>query len=136
MRKPSPKLGAIAVVYHDEKFLLVQRSKEPNAGTWGFPGGHVELGETGLQAAARELHEETGVIAAALHYLTNVDAIVRDEAGHITSHYLLAVVLCQYESGAPVAADDAADAQWFTPAQAAQLYQSPSVQEVIDLVLA
>lgn len=136
MSKPVPKLGAIAVVYHDGRFLLVKRRKAPNAGTWGFPGGHVELGETGLAAAVRELHEETGVIAVADDYLTNVDAITRDAAGNVAFHYLLAVVRCNYESGTPVAADDADDAGWFTPAQAAELNQSPSVQSVIDMVTA
>ena len=134
MSKPVPKLGAIAVVYHEGRFLLVKRRKEPNAGTWGFPGGHVELGETGLEAAVRELQEETGVIATADHYLTNVDAITKDAAGDIVFHYLLAVVRCTYESGTPVAADDADDADWFAPAQATVLKQSPSVQAIIDMV--
>ncbi|MEM9787303.1 MAG: NUDIX domain-containing protein, partial [Pseudomonadota bacterium] len=40
----SPKLGAIAVVFHDGRFLLVKRKNAPNADTWGFPGGHVDLG--------------------------------------------------------------------------------------------
>ena len=28
--------------------------------TWAIPGGAMELGETSLQAAVREFHEETG----------------------------------------------------------------------------
>lgn len=129
-----PKLGAIAVVRHEGRFLLVKRAKEPNADTWGFPGGHVELGETALSAAVRELHEETGVIGTAVRYLTNIDAIAHDASGVVRYHYLLAAVLCRYESGTPVAADDAADAGWFTCNEIAALHQSPNVQTVIDLV--
>ncbi|PJI84679.1 ADP-ribose pyrophosphatase YjhB (NUDIX family) [Yoonia maricola] len=130
-----PKLGAIAVVQHEERFLLVKRKKEPNAKTWGFPGGHVELGETALEAAVRELAEETGVVGRAERYLTNVDAITRDDDGEILFHYLLAVVICTYQSGAPVAADDVSDAGWFTPDQAAKLKQSPNLQQIIAQVV-
>ena len=127
-----PKLGAIAVVHHQGRFLLVKRKKEPNANTWGFPGGHVELGETALEAAVRELAEETGVIGKAERYLTNVDAITRDANGTIQFHYLLAVVICTYHSGRPVAADDVSDAGWFTAEEAARLDQSPNLQTLLN----
>lgn len=39
--------------------LLVRRSDN---GTWAFPGGSVEPGETGTEAALRELAEETGLV--------------------------------------------------------------------------
>ncbi|MEP3348106.1 MAG: NUDIX hydrolase [Litoreibacter sp.] len=110
--QPRPKLGAIAVVIHDDHVLLVQRRNPPNAGQWGFPGGHVELGETALQAATRELLEETGVVATADAYLTNVDVIIRGPDGAVQHHYLLAAVQCTYVSGAPKADDDAMDAAW------------------------
>ncbi len=111
-----PVLGTIAVVCchldGEDQVILVQRGKEPNAGWWGFPGGHVEMGETALQAAARELLEETGVIARPLEYLTNVDAISRNAAGTAQRQYLLTVVLCEYISGKPVPDDDAEQAEW------------------------
>lgn len=129
-----PKLGAIAVVHHEGRFLLVKRKKDPNANTWGFPGGHVELGETALEAASRELTEETGVIAIAERYLTNVDVITHDTDGSVQFHYLLAVVICTYQSGTPVAADDVSDAGWFTPQQAATLQQSPNLQTIITQI--
>ncbi len=109
-----PLVGAIAVVCHLDRVILVQRGKAPSAGMWGFPGGHVELGETALQAAARELLEETGVTARPLEYLTNIDVILRDDAGQIERQYLLVAVLCEYQSGTPLPADDAEQAQWLT----------------------
>nr|WP_193748222.1 NUDIX hydrolase [Leisingera sp. ANG-M1] len=113
---PRPVLGTIAVVcrHHggQDQVILVQRGKEPNAGWWGFPGGHVEMGETALQAAARELLEETGVAARPLEYLTNVDVISRDVSGQVKRQYLLTVVLCEHISGAPVPDDDAEQAEW------------------------
>jgi hypothetical protein len=57
-----PKLGVSASVWRDGRVLLVQRAKPP-VGIWAFPGGHVEPGERLEEAAARELHEETGLTA-------------------------------------------------------------------------
>lgn len=108
-----PRLGAIAVVLRRGQVLLVQRGKAPDEGLWGFPGGHVEWGETAIDAALRELAEETGVTARALGYLTNVDVVRRDAAGTVAGHYLLAAVLCEYRAGRARAADDARDARWF-----------------------
>ena len=129
-----PKLGAIAVVHHGGRVLLVKRRNAPNANTWGFPGGHVDLGETALDAAARELTEETGVIGTPVGYLTNIDVITKDATGNVLFHYLLAVVACRYESGTPVAADDVSGADWFTRDEAALLDQSPNVTAILDLI--
>lgn len=116
-----PVLGTIAVVCRhsggQDQVILVQRGKEPNAGWWGFPGGHVEMGETALQAAARELMEETGVTARPLEYLTNVDVISRDASCMAQRQYLLTVVLCEYLSGEPVPDDDAEKAEWIPIAE-------------------
>ena len=108
----APKVSALAVTLRADQVLLVRRKNEPDAGLWGFPGGHVDLGETALFAAARELREETSVIGRPLQYLTNLDVIVRDKYGVITFHFLLAAVLCKYISGEPKADDDVSEAAW------------------------
>ncbi|MCR9124524.1 MAG: NUDIX hydrolase [Rhodobacteraceae bacterium] len=131
-----PKLGAIAIVLRDGDVLLARRGKMPDAGLWGFPGGHVELGETALAAAARELREETGIVAEPLGYLTNIDVLQRDaETGAVTVHFLLAAVLCDWRSGVPRAADDVTDAAWVPVARVAS-GDLPMSARVHDLVRA
>lgn len=53
--------SAGAVVYHQgpqgREYLLLRYG----AGHWGFPKGHVEPGENDVQAAQRELEEETAI---------------------------------------------------------------------------
>jgi 8-oxo-dGTP pyrophosphatase MutT (NUDIX family) len=44
-----------------EEFLIQQRTKEPMFGLWGFMSGKVRKFETSLEAAKRELDEETGL---------------------------------------------------------------------------
>ncbi len=132
-RTVRPTLGAIAVVIRADQVLLVRRRKEPDAGKWGFPGGHVEPGETALAAAARELAEETSVRASPQRYLTNVDVVIHDDAGVLLFHYLLAAVLCRYEAGRPIAADDVSDARWCDIADIGTLPTSAHVQEVVAM---
>lgn len=133
----NPRLAALAVVIRDGHVLLVRRRNPPDAGLWGFPGGHVEPGETALAAAARELAEETGVTARPLAYLDNVDVIERDADGTLRFHFLLAAVLCDYLDGLPVAADDALEAAWVSvdKALSGALPMSGAVDRVIRRAL-
>ncbi len=109
-----PRLGAIAVVRRGDQVLLAQRSKGGYIGRWGFPGGHVERGETVIEAAMRELREETGVTAEPKGVLTVLDEIGRNDAGEVQWHYVLVAVLADWRLGEAVAADDAADVRWVT----------------------
>ncbi len=118
---------------HQGNVLLVQRSKQPDAGLWGFPGGHVEWGETVLHAAQRELREETSIIAEPRHFLDNLELLRRDAQGTVLSHYLLVGVSCAYLSGEPVAGDDARDARWF-PVDQIRQDKLPMSERVIDLL--
>ncbi|MFS4582010.1 NUDIX hydrolase [Phaeobacter sp. C3_T13_0] len=133
-----PVLGALAVVCHPrsggDQVILVQRKSPPNAGWWGFPGGHVELGETAMQAAARELEEETGVITAPREVLTHVDVMLRDDAGVVQRQYLLIAVLCDYISGQPTPDDDALQAEWVAVADLTAGFGNTPDRMLIDQV--
>jgi len=55
----------VYVVRGESELLLLERAREPMAGTWQPVFGHVEEGETSAAAAARELREETGLAEGA-----------------------------------------------------------------------
>lgn len=59
-----PKVAVCLMIRRDDgKQLLQQRLKQPFYGYWGRPTGKIRWGETILEAAARELMEETGLEA-------------------------------------------------------------------------
>ena len=57
----NPKPTATLICPQNGKILLVQRAYEPGKGEWGLPGGFLELGETLVEGAKRELKEETNL---------------------------------------------------------------------------
>ncbi len=114
MNAVRPIPAVLALVVRDCHVLLVRRANPPDQGLWGLPCGRMELGETHLEAALRELEEETGLQADAPRLLTVLDFIEHDQAGALAHHFAMIVVLCRWRSGEAVAADDALEARWFS----------------------
>ena len=46
-----------AIIFNEDKVLVVKQT----SGFYGFPKGHVEIGETEKETAIREVKEETGL---------------------------------------------------------------------------
>lgn len=94
------------------RVLLVERGRAPYAGLLAFPGGYVDVDEDLVDAAARELREETGVRLdpAQLRQLGAYGRPDRDPRGRTVSIAFVARVDSEV---AATAADDAADAGWY-----------------------
>ena len=57
-----PMIVVTCFVANEDRLLWVQRGIEPQRGRWAIPGGFMEQGECLAEAAARELHEEAGIL--------------------------------------------------------------------------
>ncbi len=114
-KKPSLTADICIITKEEEKkLLLIRRGNHPDLGKWALPGGFSEAGERIEETAARELEEETSIKMGAKE-LTLVG--VYSKPGRDPRDWTASVAfLAEVDPGAvkPIAADDAADAKWFT----------------------
>lgn len=72
------KLRVCGVVQVGDKILI---DNCDNAPFWGYPGGHVELGESTREAVVREVKEEIGVDAEIIKNLASIQLFFTREDG-------------------------------------------------------
>lgn len=111
------RVGVGVFVRHNGKFLVLHRVKEHGNGTWGLPGGHLEMGESFEACALREVLEETGIHATNPRVMCVTNDIFSE-----TKHYITVFV----ETGAPSAdftltePEKYTDYRWVTEAEMPQ----------------
>ena len=77
----------IILVNHRYEILLLQRSGSVGHGMWALPGGHVDPNEGPLEAAYRELKEETGITGVNLKLFDVRKNLYDTESWRIKSIY-------------------------------------------------
>lgn len=121
MNPESPQVGVGAIVFHQDRVLLIKRGRPPHAGQWAIPGGRIKLGESLQQAAEREILEETGIQIKAGKPVFAFDLLQHNNDGQCQLHYVIVDLAAEYLHGEPVAGDDAADARWVSAGELAEL---------------
>ncbi len=106
-----PLVGVGAIVLNGDEVLLVRRGHPPAEGTWAFPGGLVELGESASEAVRREVEEECHIRIEPFAIAGLFEPVVR-EGGKIKYHYIVIDFVARYASGELKAASDAWEARW------------------------
>jgi 8-oxo-dGTP diphosphatase len=110
--RPSVTVDVVVFTLHKDELqvLLIRRGDPPFKDSWAIPGGFVESGESLEEAAARELHEETGLALPYLEQLYTFGDPGRDPRGWVIS--VVYISLIPTEEAHLRAGDDAAEAAW------------------------
>jgi 8-oxo-dGTP diphosphatase len=90
-----PKIGIGVIILKDNKVLMLKRKNAHGAGSWSFPGGHLEFNEGIVECARREVMEETGITIKNLRYGPFTNDIFESEGKHYVTLYLIA----EHDSG-------------------------------------
>jgi 8-oxo-dGTP diphosphatase len=106
----NPALAADAAVRRGDSILLIQRKFPPMKGAWALPGGFVDRGEAPIDAAVRELLEETSLQGENPKLISVMGDPDRDPRKHIVSIVYEIEVSSEQQ---PIAGDDAADAKFW-----------------------
>jgi 8-oxo-dGTP diphosphatase len=126
-----PILGVGALIFDDDRILLIERGREPLKGFWSLPGGAVETGERLEDAVVREVFEETGLRVTAREIALIFERIIRDEQGTAEYHYLLIDYFCNVLGGDLCAGDDSNCARWFPLSEIERL---PMTEGTLDVI--
>ncbi|KXH76767.1 MAG: hypothetical protein AM326_02015 [Candidatus Thorarchaeota archaeon SMTZ-45] len=109
-----PLASVSGIVVCREGVLLIKRKKPPNDGLWVIPGGALEIGETQMDAIAREVHEEAGIESETLGLINTKDIVLWDSRGGIEYQYMVNRYLLIATSYETRPGCEEADACWFS----------------------
>ena len=125
-----PILAVSVAVFREGKVLVGRRAREPMIGRFTLPGGVVEIGETLLQAAARELYEEVGVEADIIAFNRHAEPIER-AGDRIRAHFVIASFVARWKRGDARASSEIDAVAWIDPQACAALPTTPELGEIL-----
>jgi len=113
---PRPAVTTDTLVFREGKecieVLLIKREKEPYKDFWALPGGFLEIEETPVEGAKRELIEETNLEINVLKEVGTFGELDRDPRGRtITIVFYTFINNSQHNAKAK---SDAAEVKWFS----------------------
>jgi nucleoside triphosphatase len=132
-RYPEPTVGGL-ILNKKRELLLVESPKWK--GGFTIPGGHVEVGETLVEALQRELREEVGLNVEDPELLMIQEAIFSKEF-YKKRHFIFFDYVCRAKGvSVKVDGEEITGYRWVTPREALKLkldaYTRRSVAAVVE----
>ena len=123
--------GALVAMWNHGEVLLVRNSYVPY---YCLPGGYVRRGESGRDAAIRELSEEVGVSAKGQELKLELEE--RHEWEGKDDHVVIFALDVPARPEVHVDHREVVDAAWFSPAAALSLDLFPPIRHMLDARMA
>lgn len=115
------KERATVVCWQRDRILLVERGRL----RWSLPGGAISRGETPLEAAARELSEETALEGHALDYVFQFGGLNK-------RHHVFFTLLP--DDARPKPSSEIVSCRWFRPRKVGTLVASVPTRQIVALL--
>ena len=109
-------VAASGIVYNGKGEILLE--KRADNGWWGLPGGHVDVGESVEQTAAREIWEETGIrtrVGRLVGIYSDPQYNVIGAYSDSLIHFVVVIFECEYLSGELEVSEESTDVGYFPP---------------------
>ena len=126
--------GGVVVRGDDTIVIIPVRRAASGRAVVALPKGHIDPGETSIEAAAREVREEAGVDAEPVEKLGDVRYWYQRSGRRIAKQ--VAFFLCEYRSGDPADHDSEVEiARWMPLAEAARELSYKGEREMVERAL-
>jgi len=128
--------GVIPVIKTDQGwnvFLIYQYGSSGDV-FWTFPKGHLEAGESPLEAATRELLEETGIVATLREDIAFEQAYTFLYEGCQIEKKVTYYLGIASSTSFSIQEDEVQEAGWFSFEEAAQKLTHDSAKEILQSV--
>jgi 8-oxo-dGTP diphosphatase len=135
-----PYLAVSAAIFRNGRVLIVRRAQPPAHDLYTLPGGVVEIGETLVEAVAREVLEETGLEIEPHGLAGYRQMIARDDSGRIERHFVILPFAARWLAGEILLNDELAEGLWLAPAKLSGLRTTEGLADIVaaagDLIAA
>jgi 8-oxo-dGTP diphosphatase len=126
-----PFLAVSAAIFRNGKVLVVRRARKPALNLYTLPGGAVEAGETLVEAAIREVREETSLSIEPVALAGHREVIARDDAGKVERHFVILCFASRWLAGEPVLSDELDDSRWVDPSELGNYRTTDGLAEIV-----
>jgi 8-oxo-dGTP pyrophosphatase MutT (NUDIX family) len=121
------------VVVRDGDVIVIVPARSRNANVLALPKGHPDGDESALEAAVREVREETGVEAEPIEKLGEIEYTYERKRGPVDKR--VAFWLFEYRSGELNPDSEIADVRWMPLGEAAESLTYEGEREMVQRAL-